>query len=39
LFIDASSSDFLANENHLNAVLEALDKDYDEGRHYLQLPD
>ncbi|HVZ96170.1 MAG TPA: deoxynucleoside kinase [Chitinophagaceae bacterium] len=38
LFIDASSSDFLGNENHLNAVLEALDKEYDEGRHYLQLP-
>ncbi len=38
LFIDASSSDFLGNENHLNAVLAALDKDYDEGQHYLQLP-
>ena len=38
LFIDASSSDFLANENHLNTVLEALNKDYDEGQHYLQLP-
>jgi len=38
LFIDASSADFLGNEKHLNAVLEALDKDYEEGQHYLQLP-
>ena len=38
LFIDASSADFLGNEKHLNAVLEALTNDYEEGRHYLQLP-
>lgn len=38
LFIDASSADFLGNEKHLNAVLEALDNDYEEGQHYLQLP-
>lgn len=38
LFIDASEADFLGNENHLNAVLEALNNDYDEGQHYLQLP-
>jgi len=38
LFIDASEADFLGNEKHLNAVLEALDNDYNEGQHYLQLP-
>ncbi|MGH2563112.1 MAG: deoxynucleoside kinase [Ginsengibacter sp.] len=38
LFIDASEADFLGNENHLNAVLEALNNDYDKGQHYLQLP-
>jgi deoxyadenosine/deoxycytidine kinase len=38
LFIDVSSADFLGNENHLNAVIEAFDKDYNEGQHYLQLP-
>jgi deoxyadenosine/deoxycytidine kinase len=38
LFIDASEADFLGNEKHLNAVLEALNNDYDEGQHYLQLP-
>jgi deoxyguanosine kinase len=38
LFIDVSEADFLGNEKHLNAVLEALNNDYDEGQHYLQLP-
>ena len=38
LFIDASEADFLGNEKHLNTVLEALNNDYDEGQHYLQLP-
>jgi len=38
LFIDASEADFLGNEKHLNAVLEALNNDYDEGQHFLQLP-
>jgi deoxyadenosine/deoxycytidine kinase len=37
LFIDASSADFLGNEKHLKAVIDALDKDY-EGQHYLTLP-
>ena len=38
LFIDVSEADFLGNEKHLNAVLEGLNNDYDEGQHYLQLP-
>jgi deoxyadenosine/deoxycytidine kinase len=38
LFIDASSADFLGNEKHLNAVLDALNQDYDESQHYLILP-
>ena len=38
LFIDVSHSDFLDNEQHLKAVVDALDKDYDEGQHYLILP-
>ena len=38
LFIDASNADFLGNEKHLNAVLEALDKDYESGQNYLMLP-
>jgi deoxyadenosine/deoxycytidine kinase len=38
LFIDASKSDFLGNEDHLKVVIDALDKDYDNGQHYLNLP-
>jgi deoxyadenosine/deoxycytidine kinase len=38
LFIDASSADFLGNEKHLNAVLDALDKEYEPGQNYLMLP-
>ncbi|HEV8083803.1 MAG TPA: deoxynucleoside kinase [Chitinophagaceae bacterium] len=38
LFIDASTADFLGNEQHLKAVLDALDKDYDDTQHYLILP-
>jgi deoxyadenosine/deoxycytidine kinase len=38
LFIDASNADFLDNEKHLKVVLNALDKDYDEGQHYFSLP-
>lgn len=39
LFIDASNADFLGNEKHLKVVLDALEKDYDHGQHYLVLPD
>lgn len=38
LFIDASNADFLGNEKHINAVIEALDKDYENGRHFIALP-
>lgn len=38
LFIDASRSDFLGNEEHLRIVIEALDKEYEDGQHYLNLP-
>lgn len=38
LFIDASSADFLGNETHLNTVINALDKDYNNGQNYLVLP-
>lgn len=38
IFIDATNSDFLGNEKHLKVITDALEKDYDEGQHYLQLP-
>jgi deoxyadenosine/deoxycytidine kinase len=38
LFIDASNADFLGNEKHLKVITDALEKEYDEGQHYLTLP-
>ena len=38
LFVDASNADFLENEKHLQVILEALEKDYDDGQHYINLP-
>lgn len=38
LFIDASNADFLSNEKHMIAVIDALEHDYTEGQHYLNLP-
>ncbi len=38
LFIDVTNADFLHNEKHLQVIYEALEKDYDDGQHYLTLP-
>jgi deoxyguanosine kinase len=38
LFIDASNADFLSNEKHLRVIVDALEKDYEIGQHYLTLP-
>lgn len=38
LFVDASNADFLGNEKHLQIIIEALDKEYEVGQHYLTLP-
>ena len=38
LFVDAGNADFLGNEKHLQVIIDALEKDYDEGQHYLVLP-
>ncbi len=38
LFVDASNADFLGNDDHLKAILNALDKEYDDGQHFLALP-
>jgi len=38
LYIDASNADFLGNEKHLKVVIDALDKEYTEGQHFLALP-
>jgi len=38
LFIDAGNADFLGNDEHLKIIVDALDKEYEEGQHYLTLP-
>jgi deoxyadenosine/deoxycytidine kinase len=38
LIIDVTNADFIDNPKHLNAVIEALDKEYPDGQHYLTLP-
>ena len=38
LFVDAENADFLGNEKHFAVILDALEKDYEAGQHYLTLP-
>ena len=38
IFIDASNADFLGNDQHFKIVLDALEKDFDSGQHYFNLP-
>jgi deoxyguanosine kinase len=38
LFVDASNANFLGNDKHVQVILEALEKDYDHGQHYITLP-
>ncbi|HEX6914909.1 MAG TPA: deoxynucleoside kinase, partial [Chitinophagaceae bacterium] len=38
IFVDAGNADFLGNEKHLRVIIDALDKDYEVGQHYVTLP-
>ena len=38
LFVDASEADFLDNPAHLKTIVDALDKEYEDGQHYITLP-
>lgn len=38
IFVDASNADFINNEAHVNIILDALEKDLDQGQHYFTLP-
>ncbi|MES2882327.1 MAG: deoxynucleoside kinase [Bacteroidota bacterium] len=38
LFVDAGNADFLGNQKHLQAITDALDKEYTDGQHYVSLP-
>lgn len=38
LIIDAGNADFLGNDKHLQIIIEALEKEYEGGQHYVTLP-
>ena len=38
LYVDASNADFLGNEKHFQVILDALDKDWPDGQHFIALP-
>ena len=38
LFVDAGRADFLGNTEHLKTITDALDKEYENGQHYITLP-
>jgi len=38
LYVDAGNADFLGNEVHMNIIIDALDKEYGDGQHYITLP-
>jgi deoxyguanosine kinase len=38
LYVDAGNADFLGNEEHMKIIINALDKEYEDGQHYLTLP-
>ncbi len=38
LFVDASNADFIGNEKHLQIIFDALEKEYDDGQHFITLP-
>ncbi len=37
LFVDVSNADFIGNESHVKTIIDALDKDYEPGQHYIML--
>lgn len=38
LIVDVTHADFIENPAHLEAIVQALDKEYEQGQHYIQLP-
>ena len=38
LFVDTSNADFIGNPKHLDTILDALEKDYEDGQHFISLP-
>lgn len=37
LIVDASNADFIGNKKHLDIILDALDKEYEQGQHYITI--
>jgi len=38
IFVDAGNADFVGNEKHLQTIIDALGKEYENGQHFLSLP-
>jgi deoxyguanosine kinase len=38
LFVDTSNADFTGNPKHLDTILNALEKEYEDGQHFISLP-
>jgi deoxyguanosine kinase len=38
LYVDAANADFLGNDAHLETIIRALEKDYEQGQHLITLP-
>lgn len=38
LFVDTSNADFIGNPKHLDTILDALEKKYEDGQHFISLP-
>jgi len=39
LIVDTSDADFIGNPKHLDTILDALEKEYEDGQHFISLPD
>ena len=38
LFVDSTNADFLGDSGHLDIIIDALNKDFEDGQHYITLP-
>jgi deoxyguanosine kinase len=38
LYVDTSNADFLGNDTHIKTIIDALDKEYENGQHFIALP-
>ena len=38
LFVDASNADFVSNKKHFETITDALEREYDDGQHFIALP-